>query len=176
MAAKPFAVRIFLADGTIDGVKIVAKSKWTGRAIVLPRARLSAEAEREELNAPGVYLLIGDSGVGAAPTLAIAAADPVCAQLQQREQQRYFWSRAFVFTAKKEPLSPELIHYLAIRLRQQAAAGHCNLVAADVAADDTGATPPPRLTPAATAEAESFLEHILSICPVLGLRAFEHKQ
>ena len=40
MATIPFSLRIFVADGDPDGLRIVDKSNWIGKALVFPRALL----------------------------------------------------------------------------------------------------------------------------------------
>jgi len=35
---SPFSLRIFVADGDPDGLRIVERSNWVGRALVFPRA------------------------------------------------------------------------------------------------------------------------------------------
>jgi len=167
MSAKSFAVRIFLQDGSADGVKIIAKSKWSGRGMVIPRAALPAEQDREELAAPGVYLLVGPAAAGEPPTLLIGTADPVGKQLVREAAQQEFWSAAIIFTSKQDQLSHPQIHYIAARLLQLAEqAGRARLANPDL-------TPLPSLTTAERADAEAFLAHLLSLCPLLGLRAFE---
>ena len=111
MSAKPFAVRIFLQDGTIDGVKIVAKSKWVGRGIVIPRPLLAEELERPELNVPGVYILIGPEEEGR-QTLAIGSAELLSERLRQEAAESDFWSWAIVSNAKKKELGLSTIQYL----------------------------------------------------------------
>lgn len=36
----PFSLRTFVADGDPDGLRIVDKSNWIGKALVFPRALL----------------------------------------------------------------------------------------------------------------------------------------
>ncbi len=36
----PFSLRVFVADGDPDGLRIVDKSNWIGTALVFPRALL----------------------------------------------------------------------------------------------------------------------------------------
>lgn len=36
----PFSLRIFVADGDPNGLRIVDKSNWIGKALVFPRALL----------------------------------------------------------------------------------------------------------------------------------------
>ena len=40
MKTNPFSLRIFVADGDPDGLRIVDKSNWIGNARVFPRALL----------------------------------------------------------------------------------------------------------------------------------------
>lgn len=56
----PFSLRIFVADGDPDGLRIVQRSNWWGRALVFPRAAWvrPSEANRPELQKTGVYLLL----------------------------------------------------------------------------------------------------------------------
>ena len=53
----PFSLRIFVADGDPDGLRIVDKSNWIGKALVFPRALLPKVKARPELARIGVYLL-----------------------------------------------------------------------------------------------------------------------
>ncbi len=53
----PFSLRIFVADGDPDGLRIVDKSNWIGKALVFPRALLPHVKARPELAQTGVYLL-----------------------------------------------------------------------------------------------------------------------
>ena len=53
----PFSLRIFVADGDPDGLRIVDKSNWIGKALRFPRALLPQVKARSELAHTGVYLL-----------------------------------------------------------------------------------------------------------------------
>ena len=53
----PFSLRIFVADGDPDGLRIVDQSNWIGKALVFPRALLPQVKARPELAQTGVYLL-----------------------------------------------------------------------------------------------------------------------
>lgn len=57
--SRATSIRVFLADGTPDGIRLVEKSNWTGRAIVASRTQLSDALKRTELAKPGVYVLTG---------------------------------------------------------------------------------------------------------------------
>jgi len=159
MTPKPFAVRIFLADGTVDGVKIIAKSKWSGRALVIPRECLAGEENRQVLKAAGVCLLIDPSKEDDQPSLMIAVADPVIQHLLDHADETELWTSAIVVTAKKDQLNLEQFAYIAARLTQLAGSARSEVA--------------PRLADEEQAEAEEFLAHMLSIYPVLGLTVFD---
>jgi hypothetical protein len=167
MAGKSFSVRIFLQDGHADGVLVVSKSSWSGRVLVLPRASYAVEGKRKELNAPGVYILVGSSAEGGLQPVYIGAAAPVCSDLQRHYEQNSFWCRAVVFTSKGDSLDLAQFQYLAARLMslaKQVNVAHVN---------NRSRPRSPRLSGADLVEAEAFLADMLSIIPLLGLSAFE---
>jgi len=164
MSGKSFSVRIFLQDGHADGVRIISRSKWSGRGLVIPRAALAEEQDRAELKAPGVYLLTG-SGADR-PTLCIGAADPVCDGLARYAANDQSWSTALVFTCKENSLNFAQYQSIAARLLQLARnANRAEIISA-------GRYDPLQLSATESAAAETFLDHILGLYPVLGVTAF----
>lgn len=167
MSPKSFAVRIFLQDGTVDGVKIIAKSKWTGRGMVIPRPLLAEEIERKELDAAGVYILVGTGSRDGRPTLVIGSAEPLSRRLLQLDTEADSWGWALVSTAKKGRLDPSTIQYLEGRLLQVVEETKRAVLANPHRVDL------PDLDDREREAAEDFFEHLLSICPILDLRVFE---
>jgi hypothetical protein len=55
-ALQPFSLRIFVADGDPDGLRVVERSNWIGKALIFPRALLPTVKKRDELGQTGVYL------------------------------------------------------------------------------------------------------------------------
>ena len=53
---RGFSIRIFLADGEPDGLKIIEKSNWTGCGVVCPRPIFSDARGRREFTRTGVYI------------------------------------------------------------------------------------------------------------------------
>ena len=58
---RPTSIRIFLADGKPDGLRIVEKSNWTGRAIVASRVEVGRALSRPEMRQPGLYVRVGSA-------------------------------------------------------------------------------------------------------------------
>lgn len=53
-------IKIFLADETLHGIRIIEKSNWTGRGFDFARADWSRARSREDFARPGVYVLINE--------------------------------------------------------------------------------------------------------------------
>lgn len=60
----PFPLRIFVADSHPDGLRIVDKSNWIGKALVLPRALPPQVKAQSELAQTGVYRRLGPRPIG----------------------------------------------------------------------------------------------------------------
>ncbi len=59
--SPPFSLRIFVADGDPDGLRIVDRTNWNGKARVFPRAAWTqpSVAAMPGLQQMGMYLLLG---------------------------------------------------------------------------------------------------------------------
>ncbi len=95
---SPFSLRIFVADGDPDGLRIVEKSNWIGKALVFPRALLPQVKARPELAQTGVYLLLGLRPDGEGEILYVGEGDPIRPRLESHYAHKDFWTRAIGFT------------------------------------------------------------------------------
>ena len=75
--SNPFSLRIFVADGDPDGLRVVERSNWIGKALIFPRALLPKVKQRDELGLAGVYLLLGPRDDGEGERLYIGERDPI---------------------------------------------------------------------------------------------------
>ena len=74
---RGFSIRIFLADGSPDGLKIVEKSNWTGKGVVWPRALFGDAKKRAEFQKTGVDLLLGSGTESGLPQAYLGEGDPL---------------------------------------------------------------------------------------------------
>lgn len=162
------SIRIFLANGGADGVWVVEKSNWSGKALMAPRTRYKELRARPDLNGSGVYLLTGptESGVPA-QRIYIGETDDMPGRLDHHNRTQDFWNRVIVFTSKDANLNKAHIRYIEARLIELAT--HANR--AELANGTVGSKAP--LSEADEAEAEAFLHEMLLIYPVLGVQAFQ---
>lgn len=162
------SIRIFLADGEADGVWVVEKSNWTGKALMAPRTRYRDLRSRPDLDGPGVYVLVGPTDSGyPAQRIYIGETDDLPGRLDSHNKNKDFWNRAVVFTSKDANLNKAHIRYLEHRLIGLAKAAR----RAEMENGNLGSMPP--LSEADAAEAEAFLAEMLLIYPVLGVQVFK---
>ena len=165
-ATHPTSIRIFLADGTPEGIRLVGKSNWTGKAIVAGRAQLAEALGRDEMGQPGVYVLIGPGESGLS-RIYIGEADVLNNRLRNHQRNKDFWTRFVAFTSTDESLNKAHIRYLESKL--VALARRANQWEIDNSTDPAE----PSLSEADRADAEWFLREMLVIYPILGVDAFE---
>jgi len=167
----PFSLRIFVADGDPDGLRIVDKSNWIGKALVFPRALLPQVKARPELAQTGVYLLLGPRPDGEGDMLYVGEGDPIRPRLESHYAQKDFWTRAIGFTTTTAgQLNKAHVQFLESRLIALARA------AKRMPLDNANQPAEPSLSEADRADMEVFLGHMLGMLPVLGVHAFEKAQ
>ncbi len=168
--STPFSVRIFVADGDPDGLRIVERSNWIGKALVFPRALLPQVKQRPELAQTGVYLLLGPRQDGEDEMLHVGEGDPIRPRLESHYAQKDFWTRAIGFTtATVGQLNKAHVQFLEARLLALAKAA--KRVPLDL--DNKKFESEPTLSEADRADMEVFLANRLGMLPVLGVHAFE---
>lgn len=163
---RGFTIKIFVPDGSADGLRIVEKSNWSGRGVVCPRADYAVNKNRPDFQSTGVYVLIGPSENSELPTIYVGEGDPVRPRLDAHYAQKDFWTRAIFFISKDENLNKAHIQHVESRLVAIAGAvKRCHL--------DNGNSPsPPNMSEMDIAESEGFLDEVLLCLPILGVNAF----
>lgn len=158
---KPFSIKIFVPSGDPEGVRIVSRDDWPGKAVVFPRELLGEVKGRREYQQPGVYLLSGGK------KLYIGEGDPLGERLGSHARNKNFWSKAVFFTAEGGRLNKAHVQHLESRL---VALAH----EANLAELDNGNQPmAPALSEEEHASAENFLREILLVLPLIGFWQFD---
>ena len=161
-------IRIFLADGTPLGIRIIEKSNWTGRGIDFARSDWVRARLRDDFAKPGVYVLAGIADDGLA-RIYIGEADVLITRINQHFSgpgAKEFWTRAVAFTSKDENLNKAHVRYLESRLVTLAQA------AKQAKLENAAVPAAPALSEYDRAEAEAFLDEMLAVYPLLGIDAF----
>ena len=168
----PFSLRIFVPDGDPDGLRIVDRTNWNGKALVFPRAAWSqpSVADRPELQQTGVYLLLGPREDGEGDRLYIGEGDPIKPRLASHHSgtsQKDFWTRAICFVSMGQALNKAHVQFLEAHLI------HLAKQAKRVPLDNANQPTEPTLSEPDRADMQVFLSHMLGMLPVLGVHAFE---
>lgn len=110
------SIRIFLADGSVTGIRHAEVVNWTGQAIACPRNRIAELKQWAEAKRPGVYLLFGTTDAADTPAVYIGEAEDVFARLQDHLANKDFWNEIVLFTSKDENLTKAHVRYLESKL------------------------------------------------------------
>lgn len=165
--SSPISLKIFVATGDPDGLRIIERSNWIGRAIVFPRSLLTSFKQRDEFAQTGVYLLLGPRSDGDGEMMYIGEGDPVKPRLESHFSNKDFWTRAVFFVAGAGQLNKAHVQFLEAQLIQR------TKDAKRMRLENIKSENEPTLSEADRADMLVFLDHMLSMLPVLGVSAFE---
>jgi len=171
-SSEPYTLHVFVVDGDPDGVKIVNRQNWTGCCVAFPRTAWEKIAGREEFRFPGVYILSGykENSQNELPTVYIGQGDEIINRINSHYDEKDgkdFWDWGFAFVSKGTALNRAHTTWLEHALIDRAVeAEQCNL-------DNNQRPKEPQLSEWERADTNGFLNEMLRILPLLGMRAFE---
>lgn len=168
MAKNSFTIRIFVPDGDPEGVRVIDRMNWTGLGIIFPREKWPTTKQRPEFSRTGLYVLSGyEKEEDELPTIYIGEGDVIRNRIDSHYQSKDFWDRAIVFTASNNSLNKAHVKWLEYALVNRALQAKRSIL-------ENGTEPQePALSEAERADTEAFLNEVLQILPLVGLRAFE---
>ena len=166
------SIRLFLVDGSPNGLLTAEIMNWTGHALTGPRTKLTELVQRPECGRTGIYFLVGpDPENTLRPLVYIGESDDVAKRLKQHNRPeaqggKDFWEKVCLITSKDQNLTKAHVKYLESQLISQAIkSGRCGLV--NGTAHDYSVLPE-----SDQADMASFAEQIRTILPVLGFEFF----
>lgn len=158
-------IRLFLVDGTTNGLTTAELSNWTGIGVKVPRIKIREYSNRTEFQKPGVYILIG-KGENNEDAAYIGEAEVIANRLFQQIAEKDFWNEAIFFGSKDKYLNKASIKYLENRLHELALkAGRYSI--------NQNTPTRSELSEAEQAELEEFLSHAKVLTATLGHKLFE---
>jgi hypothetical protein len=166
--ARGFSVGIHVVGGAPEGLWTVTKGNWDGLGLRCTRPLFKEFRGRPELARAGIYLLVGEADSGT-PRLYIGEAEVLAHRLANHhaDTERAWWTHFVAFTRKDESLNKAHVRYLESKLVSLAQA-------AKRATLENGTAPPAkRLTEAEMDDLETYLEHLLQLLPLMGIKEFQ---
>ena len=163
--AKSRSLELFFIEGRPDGMLTAEVFNWTGHVLMTPRTQFGEALKRTEAEYTGIYLLFGEREDGT-PLAYIGEAEAVGKRIRDRDSNNDWCNSAILITSAGNKLNKAHVRYLEARLITVARGiNKINL--------ENGTTPPiPKLSEAAQANMEAFLENILMVLPALRVDTF----
>lgn len=167
------SIKLYLVDGTPQGILTAEIMNWTGHVLSGPRTKLPELLKRHEMNRTGIYFLTGpDPDTAGKQIVYIGESDNVGKRLihHNKDESKDFWEKACIITSKDQNLTKAHARYLESRL----IAISQNMARAKV--HNNTAPPGDAFLPEADqADMEYFISQIRLILPVLGLEFLREK-
>ena len=140
-------------------------SNWSGKAYKIPRNKLKASNDREDLDHTGVYVLFGknDSDDGLAY---IGEAENIKQRLLQHLKEEY-WNEVIIFISKDNNLNKAHIKYLENKLYELATKANRYILQNKNTPTKSNISEPDQ------AEMEEFIDNLKLLVNTLGHRLFE---
>ena len=163
-------IKLYLVDGTPQGLMTLEVINWTGHVLVAPRTKIAELIKRKEMDRTGLYFL-SDTALGRnteKPVVYIGQSDKAGTRLMQHEDKQ-FWDRVCVITSKDQNLTTAHVKYLESRLISiVSTAGIAKLANDKKPVFD-------RLPEGDKADMEYFISQIKLVMPILGLDILRDK-
>ena len=162
-------IRMFLADGVMEGIKTLEVSNRTIFCTIFPRTMFEQFKKRKEYERAGVYILLGSDEADESSKIYIGEADGVGKRLVSHfhDSNKAFWTETIVLTSKDDYLNKTQIQYIESDLIAKAKnAGITKL-------ENIVSPLPPNISEAEQAEVTGFIDSILLVMKALGYRFFE---
>ena len=128
MAKRGKTIQVYLMDGEANGRIKATISNWNGLAYKIPRDRLSACKERDDLSQSSVYFLFGNADDIARDVVYIGQAGVrkngggILTRLFEHDKnpEKDYWSEAVVFTTSNNSFGPTELSFLENRFCKMA--------------------------------------------------------
>lgn len=164
-SAPPYSIRIFVATGDPEKLRIVEKANWNGVGFVFPRLMVQEVRELSELRFGGVYILWGGGESDDLPCVYVGLSDEIPQRLYEHNRTKGFWTHGVVFVSRALNRAHfSYIEYHLVRLAKLAQ--RCEL-------DNDSHPVLPQLSDMDKADANLYLSDMLLCLPLLGIQFFE---
>ena len=153
-------IKLFLPRGDAKSLRTAEISNWSGKAIAAPRTELEELFAREELDKPGVYILLGTDPITNAARAYVGEAEVLRDRFKQHKSKE-FWVAAIAFVSKDENLTKAHVRYLESRILSEATSIGRYVLEQNQAGGS-------KLPESDREDMEVFLARIRQLLPVLG--------
>jgi hypothetical protein len=162
---RGYTIRIFVADGDPEGVRIIDEMNWTGTGLVFPRSLWTKIRNRVEFAGAGVFILVGyGESDDELPRVFVGEGDNLRDRLDHHAATKAYWTWGVAFTGVLSKTHVKWLEHTLVRRAKDAR--QCNLENALI-------PQAPVLAEHEEADVEGFLDHMLRILPLIKLNVFD---
>ena len=104
-------ITTYLIDGDPNGAQYLFISNKICKMVIVPRANLSIVNEREELQTPAFYILLGENEA-MNPEAYIGETENFKVRVRDHDSKKQFWQKALIFISKDGAMTKADVQYL----------------------------------------------------------------
>lgn len=160
-------VTTYLIDGDPKGTQYVLISNKICMMYVIPRANLSILNERQELQTPAFYILLGEDE-STKPKAYIGETENFRERVKDHDSKKSFWQKALLFIAKDAAMTKADVQYLEFKAIAEAKASN-----SFVLNENKQMPKAPNLPEYRKDDMEGFFEDVKFLTSFIGCNIFE---
>lgn len=166
MSIQKKVIRILLADGNPDGIRIVEVPTETLMITMFPRTQIKQFFDRDEAKKAGIYILFETMDMSSKPKIYIGKTENLYSRMTSHDRDKEWWNQALVLTSTNGFLTSTQIAYLESKLIEAAKKAK----RAQLEQNDQQLLSIPE---AEEAQIEIFLEQFILVLKALFINIFE---
>ena len=160
-------ITTYLIDGDPKGTQYVFISNKICQMYVIPRSRLEILNEREELQKPAFYILLGEDE-DTKPKAYIGETENFRERVRDHDNKKSFWQKAVLFISNNLDLTKADVQYLEYKAISRAKESNTYVL------NDNKQTPKaPNLPEHRRDDMEEFFEDVMFLSSFIGCNIFE---
>lgn len=160
-------ITTYLIDGDPKGVQYVFISNKICQMYVIPRSKLSILNERQELQTPAFYILLGEDD-STKPKAYIGETENFRERVKEHDSKKDFWQKALLFISKDAAMTKADVQFLEHKAIVDAKSSNTFVLS------DNKQTPKaPNLPEYRKDDMEGFFEDVKFLTSFIGCNIFE---
>jgi hypothetical protein len=161
------SLELFFIGGRPDGMLTAKVFNWTGHVLKAPRTQIKEALERPEADHTGIYLLIGTKDDK--PFAYVGEAEVISERIKTHDLKKDWWDQLLLISTSANELNKAHVKYLESKIVKLAHAANSYDL-------DNGNTPSaPKLSEAAVANMEEFIDVLKLVLPAIGVPLLQGK-
>ena len=160
-------IKLYIMGDSYKYLKTAELSNWTGKAYIGQRKHVNLLDNFEDLNAPGIYILLSDIEDSYQKRIYIGEADEISKRINDHFRHKDWWNEFVIFTSKDSNLTKAHARYLEKKLYEIATKNKTTIEL------NNGSTPPGSKLPESDIDdMNEFCEHVIFVLKNLGILDF----